>query len=155
MVNKDHVDVLHRDHPRLLESHSGGAIGRTVRISSGLQPIQRAIILLFLYLAWIVIKNTYWHNTLLKEPDRTTPRSAFLTDRAYGWKDDIWPIRPYDPWDISTDFAHPRKLTYQVTNGTWMRVDISSAGDLIFDMLGQLTRRAHSRPLNVHFPLIR
>ncbi|KAG8928329.1 hypothetical protein FRC00_001794 [Tulasnella sp. 408] len=57
-------------------------------------------------------------------------------DKAYGWKDDIWPIRPQQPWDISTDFAHPRKLKYDVEEGTWLRLDVSRDGEIVFDMLG-------------------
>lgn len=59
-------------------------------------------------------------------------------DKAYGWKDDIWPIRPQQPWDISTDFPHPRKLKYDVEEGTWLRLDVSPEGEIVFDMLGDL-----------------
>lgn len=77
--------------------------------------------------------------TLLKLwPSRTSAAvGGFKEDPAYGWKDDIWPIRPQQPWDISTDFPFPRKLTYDVQEGTWMRLDVSSQGDIIFDMLGE------------------
>ncbi|KAJ7091369.1 hypothetical protein B0H15DRAFT_977440, partial [Mycena belliarum] len=54
------------------------------------------------------------------------------------WKDDVWPIREQTPWDISTDYAYPRVLEYDVTEGTWLRLDVSPAGDIIFDMLGDL-----------------
>ncbi|KAF8216523.1 hypothetical protein K438DRAFT_1797365 [Mycena galopus ATCC 62051] len=54
------------------------------------------------------------------------------------WKDDVWPIREQTPWDISTDYAYPRVLEYDVTEGTWLRLDVSPTGDIIFDMLGDI-----------------
>ncbi|KIK54484.1 hypothetical protein GYMLUDRAFT_177108 [Collybiopsis luxurians FD-317 M1] len=55
------------------------------------------------------------------------------------WKDDIWPIREQTPWDISTDFPHPRVLEYEVDEGTWLRLDVHpKTGDIVFDMLGDL-----------------
>ncbi|KAJ7442290.1 hypothetical protein FB451DRAFT_1057716 [Mycena latifolia] len=54
------------------------------------------------------------------------------------WKDDVWPIREQTPWDISTDYAYPRVLEYDVTEGTWLRLDVSPTGDIVFDMLGDL-----------------
>ncbi|KAJ6500727.1 hypothetical protein C8R45DRAFT_1210456 [Mycena sanguinolenta] len=54
------------------------------------------------------------------------------------WKDNVWPIREQTPWDISTDYAYPRLLEYDVTEGTWLRLDVSPKGDIIFDMLGDL-----------------
>ncbi|KAK6992264.1 Amidohydro-rel domain-containing protein [Favolaschia claudopus] len=54
------------------------------------------------------------------------------------WKDDVWPYREQTPWDISTDYAYPRTLGYDVTEGTWLRLDVSPEGDVVFDMLGDL-----------------
>jgi hypothetical protein len=55
------------------------------------------------------------------------------------WKDDVWPIQEQTPWDISTDFPHPRLLEYDVTEGTWLRLDVHpKSGDIIFDMLGDV-----------------
>lgn len=49
------------------------------------------------------------------------------------------PLRPPTPWDISTDFPHPRKLEYDVTEGTWLRLDVNpTSGEIAFDMLGDL-----------------
>ena len=54
-----------------------------------------------------------------------------------GWKDDVYPIFPTTPWDISTDFPYPRKLKYEVTEGTWLRLDVHpSNGEIVFDMMG-------------------
>jgi hypothetical protein len=61
------------------------------------------------------------------------------TEPGDEWRDDVWPFRPQSPWDISTDFPHPRKLEYDVTEGTWMRLDIHpETGDIVFDMLGDI-----------------
>ncbi|KAF9555565.1 hypothetical protein CPC08DRAFT_820988 [Agrocybe pediades] len=61
------------------------------------------------------------------------------TDPASEWKDNIWPLRPPTPWDISTDFAHPRKLEYEVEEGTWLRLDVHpTSGDIVFDMIGDI-----------------
>ena len=66
-----------------------------------------------------------------------SPNAA--VDPASEWKDDVWPLRPPTPWDISTDFPYPRKLEYDVTEGTWMRLDVNpKSGDIVFDMLGDL-----------------
>ncbi|KAJ7224315.1 hypothetical protein GGX14DRAFT_649568 [Mycena pura] len=54
------------------------------------------------------------------------------------WKDDVWPIREQTPWDISTDYAYPRVVEFDVTEGTWMRLDVSPTGDVVFDMLGDI-----------------
>lgn len=60
-------------------------------------------------------------------------------DPASQWKDDIWPIREQTPWDISTDYPYPRTLKYDVTEGTWLRLDVHpTSGDIIFDMVGDI-----------------
>ena len=30
------------------------------------------------------------------------------------WRDEDWPYHEQEPWDISTDFAYPRTLEYEV-----------------------------------------
>ena len=60
-------------------------------------------------------------------------------DPASEWKDDTWPLRPQTPWDISTDFQYPRNLEYDVSEGTWLRLDVHpKSGDVVFDMVGDL-----------------
>ncbi|TFY58581.1 hypothetical protein EVJ58_g6333 [Rhodofomes roseus] len=60
-------------------------------------------------------------------------------DPSSQWKDDTWPIREQTPWDISTDYPFPRKLEYDVTEGTWLRLDVHpKTGEIVFDMLGDL-----------------
>ncbi|KAI1784218.1 hypothetical protein LXA43DRAFT_1043367 [Ganoderma leucocontextum] len=70
---------------------------------------------------------------------RVSSQSAELAEPADEWRDDIWPLREQTPWDISTDFPFPRKLEYDVTEGTWMRLDVHpKTGEIIFDLLGDI-----------------
>ncbi|KLO20114.1 hypothetical protein SCHPADRAFT_923945 [Schizopora paradoxa] len=58
---------------------------------------------------------------------------------ADAFKDDIWPIRQPTPWDISTDFPYPRRLEFDTSEGTWMRLDVHpQSGEIIFDLLGDI-----------------
>ncbi|KAI6117523.1 hypothetical protein EDD16DRAFT_1481316 [Pisolithus croceorrhizus] len=60
-------------------------------------------------------------------------------DPASEFKDDVFPLRQHDPWDISTDFPYPRTLKYDVEEGTWLRLDVHPvSGDIVFDMAGDL-----------------
>ncbi|KAH7914053.1 hypothetical protein BJ138DRAFT_1177560 [Hygrophoropsis aurantiaca] len=62
-----------------------------------------------------------------------------IDDPASEFKDDVFPFRPLAPWDISTDFPHPRTLTYDVEQGTWLRLDVHPiSGDIVFDIVGDL-----------------
>ncbi|KAJ3543125.1 hypothetical protein NMY22_g3250 [Coprinellus aureogranulatus] len=47
-----------------------------------------------------------------------------LNDPESEWRDDEYPLHQQTPWDISTDFDYPRKLEYDVTEGTWLRLDV-------------------------------
>ncbi|EKM56024.1 uncharacterized protein PHACADRAFT_122127 [Phanerochaete carnosa HHB-10118-sp] len=70
---------------------------------------------------------------------QATCPSVAHSDPASEWRDDVWPLRPPTPWDISTDFPYPRKLDYDTTQGTWMRLDVNpKSGDIVFDMLGDI-----------------
>ncbi|KAG7453025.1 uncharacterized protein BT62DRAFT_959229 [Guyanagaster necrorhizus] len=65
--------------------------------------------------------------------------AVHTSDSAPEWRDNIWPYREQTPWDISTDFAYPRLLEYDVEEGTWLRLDVHpTTGDIVFDMLGDL-----------------
>ncbi|CAA7266376.1 unnamed protein product [Cyclocybe aegerita] len=71
---------------------------------------------------------------------------TLLADPADEWQDNIWPLRPPTPWDISTDYAYPRKLEYDVQEGTWLRLDVHpTSGDIVFDMVGDLYCLPRSR----------
>ncbi|KDR81896.1 hypothetical protein GALMADRAFT_60409 [Galerina marginata CBS 339.88] len=60
-------------------------------------------------------------------------------DPASEWKDNVWPLRPQTAWDISTDYSFPRKLEYDVQEGTWLRLDVHpTSGDIVFDMVGDI-----------------
>ncbi|CDO68900.1 hypothetical protein BN946_scf185000.g43 [Trametes cinnabarina] len=65
--------------------------------------------------------------------------AAFNADPSEHWQDNIWPLREQTPWDISTDFPFPRSLEYDVTEGTWLRLDVHpKTGEIIFDILGDI-----------------
>jgi hypothetical protein len=68
------------------------------------------------------------------------PRSSFrFSDPAKQFKDDIFPLRESEPWDISVNYPYPRVLEYDVNEGTWLRLDVHpKSGDVVFDMLGDL-----------------
>lgn len=69
----------------------------------------------------------------------TSPLSAYYDDPASEFKDDVFPLRPQDSWDISTDFPYPRTLAYDVEEGTWLRLDVHPlSGDIVFDMAGDI-----------------
>lgn len=69
----------------------------------------------------------------------TTVPAAENNDPSSQWKDDVWPIHEQTPWDISTDYPFSRKLEYDVTEGTWLRLDVHpKTGEIVFDMLGDL-----------------
>ncbi|KAF8061652.1 hypothetical protein FPV67DRAFT_1673271 [Lyophyllum atratum] len=75
------------------------------------------------------------HQTPISQVSLKTTSS----DPASEWKDNIWPLRQQTPWDISTDFPYPRKLEYDVQEGTWLRLDVHpKSGDIVFDMIGDL-----------------
>ncbi|KZV91506.1 hypothetical protein EXIGLDRAFT_676059 [Exidia glandulosa HHB12029] len=91
--------------------------------------------------------------------DFSTPREQRVVGRtrsrseeaAAQWRDDVWPFREQEPWDISRDFAHPRRISYEVSEGTWLRLDVHpKSGEIVFDMLGDLyclappSTRAHA-----------
>lgn len=67
------------------------------------------------------------------------PNFSVASDPADEWKDNVYPLRPQAPWDISTDFPYPRSLQYTVSQGTWLRLDVHPiSGDIIFDMVGDI-----------------
>ncbi|KAG6379167.1 hypothetical protein JVT61DRAFT_11607 [Boletus reticuloceps] len=69
----------------------------------------------------------------------TSPFAAHDDNPASEFKDDVFPLRPQDPWDISTDFPYPRTLEYDVEEGTWLRLDVHPiSGDIVFDMAGNI-----------------
>ncbi|KXN82625.1 hypothetical protein AN958_02476 [Leucoagaricus sp. SymC.cos] len=76
--------------------------------------------------------------TFLREKN-LQPVTIKQGDPALEWQDIVWPIREQTPWDISTDYSYPRMLNYDVTEGTWLRLDVHPvSGDIIFDMLGDI-----------------
>jgi hypothetical protein len=86
----------------------------------------------------VTIYTVHLTDTLLRSrSSKTAPLS--VADPADEWHDNVYPIREQTPWDISTDFPHPRKLEYDVTEGTWLRLDVHpKTGDIVFDMVGDI-----------------
>lgn len=65
--------------------------------------------------------------------------SVSVDDSTNGWSDSVFPYREQTEWDISTSFPHKRLLSYNVTEGTWLRLDVHPiTGDIVFDMLGDI-----------------
>lgn len=96
----------------------------------------------------VLILSTPWSyfgsRSLIKVPFQSTH-----TDPASEWQDDVWPLRPQTPWDISTDFRYTRRLAYEVSEGTWLRLDVHpKSGDIVFDMVGDLYCLSANDPAN-------
>jgi hypothetical protein len=102
------------------------------------QLLSRMLTYLLLTLAAVIISSTAftpWPPSLSRISYRAEETFASPSE----WYDNIWPIRPQTPWDISTDFAYPRTLEYNVQEGTWLRLDVHPvSGDIVFDMIGDL-----------------
>mgnify|MGYP001195776844 CR=1 FL=1 len=80
----------------------------------------------------LAVPYTFFH---LQERTISSRQSHVLGE----WHDDVFPLRNSTPWDISTDFPYPRKLEYDVTEGTWLRLDVHpKTGDIVFDMVGDI-----------------
>lgn len=56
------------------------------------------------------------------------------------YPDTDYPLRPAtEPWDISQSYPYPRRLSKNVTEGTWLRIAVHPVQDeIVFDMLGDL-----------------
>lgn len=91
----------------------------------------------------LVLASGAAYYILLRKPlDASHLRAASglhaTANPADEFKDDVWPFRQPTPWDISTDFPHPRKLEYQVTESTWSNIDVHpTSGEIVFDMIGK------------------
>ena len=95
------------------------------------------LILCSVTLSLSVFLPTPW--SFLRTGMLSTKVPLHTTEQAIEWKDDVWPLRPQTPWDISTDFPYPRRLEYDVSEGTWLRLDVHpKSGDIVFDMVGDL-----------------
>ncbi|KAF8164016.1 hypothetical protein BJ912DRAFT_1005132 [Pholiota molesta] len=128
-----------------------GAYGQFVHLSStvhlNIRPRQRRIKLFRRLLAYLLLFSaaatlstilpTPW--SLFRRNNASSIGDLIHSDPASKWKDNVWPLRPPTPWDISTDYAYPRKLEYDVQEGTFLRLDVHpTSGDIVFDMVGDL-----------------
>lgn len=93
-----------------------------------------------IYLVYLLSRNFVF--TIPRPPDLNGKYSSISSnydDPASEFKDDVFPLRPQDPWDISTDFPYPRTIAYDVEEGTWLRLDVHPiSGDIVFDMAGDI-----------------
>ena len=115
------------------------AYGRTAQRRTTQPRLWRIVSLLSLcvLLSWYLPAPRFL-SSLQRATLKTQPLSAGDDPGAH-WKDDVWPIREQTPWDISTDYPFPRVLEYDVTEGTWLRLDVHPVtGDIIFDMVGDI-----------------
>ncbi|KAG8986858.1 hypothetical protein FRB94_011212 [Tulasnella sp. JGI-2019a] len=100
-------------------------------------PLLFALLALYALVFHIIPGARHWI-AITTSTTSAASRPKFKEDTAYGWKDDIWPIREQTPWDISTDFPAVRKMVYEVEEGTWLRLNVGPNGDIVFDMLGDI-----------------
>jgi hypothetical protein len=94
---------------------------------------------LTLILASFLTAAPYLQRSFLDDTGQVSSTPFRFSDPAEQFKDDIFPLRESEPWDISTDYPYPRVLEYDVTEGTWLRLDVHpNTGDIVFDMVGDL-----------------
>ncbi|KAG0706559.1 hypothetical protein DFH29DRAFT_901726 [Suillus ampliporus] len=109
----------------------------------GEQANTRRLLLAILKLATCLCLASWIYRFALPGP-ATLPlpskySGALRDDPASEFADDDFPLRVHEPWDISVDFPYPRTLSYEVTEGTWLRLDVHPvSGDIVFDMAGDL-----------------
>ncbi|KAH7094192.1 hypothetical protein BKA62DRAFT_644774 [Auriculariales sp. MPI-PUGE-AT-0066] len=92
---------------------------------------------------WAALSTVLLLATLYIHPPRYSheinPTPSRSLSPADQFEDNVVPYREQASWDISTDFPYPRKLSFEVQEGTWLSLDVHpSTGEIIFDMLGDL-----------------
>jgi hypothetical protein len=111
----------------------------TIRKQSTFLRVSKYLILCSVALTLSIFLPTPWSFLRISTIVTKVPLQTTSADPASEWKDDVWPLRPQTPWDISTDFRYPRRLEYDVSEGTWLRLDVHpKSGDVVFDMVGDL-----------------
>ncbi|EKM83071.1 hypothetical protein AGABI1DRAFT_118462 [Agaricus bisporus var. burnettii JB137-S8] len=125
-----------------MSSKAGPKDGTRFRYLSYLALLSAAVTLTnILPTPWSLVRNTVVRPLTVED------------DPASEWEDNIWPLREQTPWDISTDYPYPRTLEYDVTEGTWLRLDVHPiSGDVIFDMLGDIYCLPGGEALRTHAP---
>lgn len=92
-----------------------------------------------IYLIYLLSRNSVFTFPRAPVYRLTSPAGAYHDDPASEFKDEVFPLRPQDTWDISTDFPYSRTLAYDVEDGTWLRLDVHPiSGDIVFDMVGDI-----------------
>lgn len=118
-------------------STSSTARGRP-KLQSKLRKLLASVVLFSVAATLSTILPTPWSLFQLRDVSGVAVDMT-QSNPAEDWEDNVWPLRPQDPWDISTDYPFPRKLEYDVQEGTWLRLDVHpTSGDIIFDMVGDI-----------------
>ena len=68
----------------------------------------------FLTLAAALTCLSFWSFTFFDLSDQVVKSNTKSADPTSEWLDEDWPYHEQEPWDISTDFAYPRTLEYEV-----------------------------------------
>ena len=132
-LEKGELPLQHRHGPAPVTVERGRRLGsKLITVIKYSIPI--------IYLAYLLSRNFVFTVPHVPNPNpSTSPFGAYSDDPASEFKDDVFPLRPQDPWDISTDFPYPRTLAYDVEEGTWLRLDVHPiSGDIVFDMAGDI-----------------
>ncbi|KAI6036984.1 hypothetical protein BKA83DRAFT_4170407 [Pisolithus microcarpus] len=143
---------MHLDVKRDVKSTKQGELPFTLSATYASPPTRRSrtvvafpTLLASVCLAFLVWRGAFLPSVLnpIRASSANYPSSPSLSlgydDPASEFKDDVFPLRQHDPWDISTDFPYPRTLKYDVEEGTWLRLDVHPvSGDIVFDMAGDL-----------------
>ncbi|TFK87930.1 hypothetical protein K466DRAFT_599091 [Polyporus arcularius HHB13444] len=120
------------------EAHAAGYTTATRRYVPRNPRLIRTLLLLLSAALLSTLLPASWTPIGILHEDADAALTS-LAQPGEEWKDEIWPLREQTPWDISTDFPFPRRLEYDVTEGTWLRLDVHpKSGEIIFDMLGDV-----------------
>ena len=106
-----------------------------------LTQLGRVVLLVCIIIQTVSLIPGLYRRVSRVDDGRSATKNPFHTAQnpADKWEDNIWPIRQPTPWDISTDFPYPRKLEFDVEEGTWLRLDVHpKSGEIVFDMLGDI-----------------
>jgi hypothetical protein len=79
------------------------------------------------------VTSSFLSQTLFKPTVTPRPPNDLFSDGDY-------PLRPaVEPWNISTSYPYPKRLSKQVSEGTWLRIATHPLiEEIVFDMLGDL-----------------
>ncbi|KAF5331149.1 hypothetical protein D9619_006058 [Psilocybe cf. subviscida] len=138
-THKSREKLLHDTQEMVLKDEAVYIAAPPPRRSTRLRHLLSYLALLSAAVTLSTVLPSPW--SIFRETNTTSIKLEHVQrgDPALEWKDNIWPLRKQTPWDISTDFPYPRKLEYDVKEGTWLRLDVHpTSGDVVFDMVGDI-----------------